>query len=74
MLLRIRELRTAANLTQTQLASSMGVGQSTVVQWEQEIALPRVRQLPLLAHRLGVPIGELFTEDACNMEAFEAIC
>lgn len=60
MIMRIKELREAAELTQIQLACSMGVAQSTVCQWELETALPRVRQLPLLANVLSVGISDLF--------------
>lgn len=63
MIMRIKELRSKAEMNQTQLASAMGVAQTTVSQWEIEVALPRTRQLPDLARVLGVGIGDLFTED-----------
>ena len=62
MVLRIKELREAAGLTQPQLAASMGVAQSNVVGWEKENYLPRVRQLPLLAGVLGCEYNALFAE------------
>ena len=62
MLMRIKCLRQAAGLSQIDLGASMGVGQTTVSMWESESALPRVRDLPLLAKVLGVPIGELFED------------
>lgn len=43
MIMRIRELRESANMTQQQLANNMGVMQSAVLCWENEISLPRVR-------------------------------
>ncbi len=66
MIMRIRELREAASMTQKQVADSMGVLTSAVSNWESEVALPRARQLPLLARVLGCSIDELFlpTEDA----------
>ena len=71
MVLRIKELREERGMTQRQLADNTGVSQNTVSCWETEVALPRVRQLPLLANVLSVPIGELFaldsqTSDLCN--------
>ena len=48
MVMRIKERREAAGLSQQQLADSMGVAQSNVVGWEKEIYLPRSYQLPLL--------------------------
>ena len=62
MVLRIRELRRAAHINQTQLASAMGVTQGVVSNWETEIILPRTRDLPRLASALGCSIGDLFAE------------
>lgn len=62
MVMRIRELRRAAGMTQTQLADSMGVTQNAVSSWETEVALPRARQLPELAKLFGCTIDELFCE------------
>ena len=63
MIMRIRELRELAGMTQQQVADSMGVLQSAVSNWESEVALPRARQLPLLARVLGCTIDELFAQD-----------
>lgn len=63
MIMRIRELREVAGLTQVQLATEMGVKQNSVATWEKEIALPRARDLPLLAHILGVCIDDLYNPD-----------
>lgn len=66
MVMRIKELREAANLQQKQVAEHMGVLQSAVSNWETEVALPKARQLPLLAQVLGCSIDDLFMpmEDA----------
>lgn len=61
MLLRVKELRHAAGITQVQLGETIGVAQNVVSQWETEVALPRVRQLPDLARALNCSIDELFT-------------
>lgn len=61
MLLRVKELRHAAGITQVQLGEAIGVAQNVVSQWETEVALPRVRQLPDLARALKCSIDELFT-------------
>ncbi len=68
MIMTIRTLRRAAGITQAQLASAMGITQSGVANWENEIALPSARQLPRLARVLGVPIGELFAEEENDEE------
>lgn len=62
MIMRIKELRVAAGITQDELAIGMSVNQNSVSQWEHEISLPRTRQLPDLARLLGVSINELFVE------------
>ena len=63
MIMRIKELREAAAMTQKQVADSMGVLTSAVSNWESEVALPRARQLPQLARVLGCSIDELFAPD-----------
>ena len=60
MILRIRELREAAGISQKRLAELMGVQPSVICNWESETALPRTRQLPALAAALGCTINDLF--------------
>ena len=60
MVMRIRKLRELAGLQQKQVADSMGVLASAVSNWETEVALPKARQLPLLAQVLNCTIDELF--------------
>lgn len=67
MVMKIKELREAAGLKQTELAIQMGVLPTAVSNWENEVALPKARQLPQLARVLGVLIDDLFqplTEEA----------
>lgn len=76
MYMRIRELREQNKMTQSDLAASMGVVRNAVTNWETEVTLPRVRQLPLLAEVLGVPIGDLFVShprDCLNDNTFEGV-
>ena len=70
MIMRIQELRDVAGLTQVQVALRMGVSQNTVSQWENEVALPKSRDLPLLERVLQCEISDLFVpeenaESAC---------
>lgn len=60
MVMKIRDLREQAGITQTELAFRMGTNQNNVSNWETETALPRTRQLPFLACVLGVTIEDLF--------------
>ena len=63
MILKIKNLRENAGMTQSELGAAMGVAQNCVSAWEIETRLPRTRQLPELARVLGVDIGELFEPD-----------
>lgn len=63
MVMRIKELREAAGMTQGQLANAMGTMNSAIANWESELALPRSRQLPQLAKTLGVEISDLFERE-----------
>lgn len=60
MVMRIREHREAKGITQRELGVMMGVDCTSVTKWETEVALPKARQLPLLAHVLECSIDELF--------------
>ena len=60
MVMRIRELREREHMTQQQLADRMGIIRNAVSNWESEVALPRARDLPLLARVLGCSIDDLF--------------
>ena len=62
-IMRIDELRKASGLSQVELASSVGIAQSTLSMWESEHALPRTRDLPRLAKVLGCTIDDLFSPE-----------
>ena len=59
MVMRVKELRMRAGLTQTGLATQMGVGQNSVSNWETETVLPKTRELPQLAKLLGCSMPAL---------------
>lgn len=69
MLMRIKELREAAGLTQQELANEMGMVQTAISAWETEATIPRTRQLPVLARLLGCSIDDLFYPDNTTEEA-----
>lgn len=60
MVMRIREYRERAGMTQRQLGVLMGVDCSAVTKWETEVVLPRARDIPHLAQVLGCLPGDLF--------------
>lgn len=66
MVMRIRILREVAELKQEEVAAQMGVDRTTVNKWETEVALPRARQIPLLAQVLQCTIGDLFAEECAS--------
>lgn len=58
--MRIKELREAAGMSQAALGIRMGVVQGAIGNWEAEVALPKTRDLPRLAAVFGCKIDELF--------------
>ena len=57
--MKIRELREKAGLTQSQLAKALGVGETTIRNWEQGRAGDRLQQLALLCSVLECQPGDL---------------
>jgi DNA-binding XRE family transcriptional regulator len=56
---RVREMRTAAGMTQYQLAFAAGIGRVTLVRLESGEQSPRYETLVAIARALGRPVGEL---------------
>lgn len=71
--MRIRALRKSAGLTQTVLANSMGVTQTIVSDWENEVYLPKARELPRMAKVFGCSISDLFVPEDETDEGSEGI-
>ena len=57
---KIRELRKQRGITQEQLAESIGISFQAVSKWENNIALPDITLVPVLASYFGVYMDELF--------------
>jgi len=55
----IKRLREARNMTQTELASKIGVSSKTVSKWETAKGLPDISLLQPLARTLGISVIEL---------------
>ncbi|MBQ9765411.1 MAG: helix-turn-helix domain-containing protein [Lachnospiraceae bacterium] len=64
----IKTLRKAHNLTQEQLAESIGVSFQAVSKWENSIALPDITFVPVLASFFGVTTDELFSYNLQDMQ------
>ncbi|MBQ8186687.1 MAG: helix-turn-helix transcriptional regulator [Clostridia bacterium] len=65
----IKQYRTAANLTQEQLASAVGISAQAVSKWETNESLPDTALLPDIADALNVTIDELFGHTPKSMDA-----
>lgn len=57
---RIKALRTAANVTQSELANKLGLSRSAVLNWELGRTRPDISNIPALCRALNVPISQFF--------------
>lgn len=57
---RLRKRRELCGLSQTELATKVGVGQAAVSKWEKGYASPRHDLLPVIAKALGADVDDLF--------------
>jgi repressor LexA len=60
---RLKSLRTAAGLTQTDVADRLGLTNRAIGAWESGRAKPRLDKMGELADLFGVPVSELLGED-----------
>ena len=60
----IKQLRDAAGLTQSELASKLDVARSTVTQWENGWSSPRMGMVQKLAGVFGVSTADIVSDDA----------
>ncbi len=72
---KIKELRKSRHMTQEQLADAVGVSFQAVSKWENNIALPDITLVPMIANIFGVSIDELFDyKNAEIQNEIEAYC
>lgn len=57
---KIRALRKKQNLTQTELANILSVSSQSVSKWENDISLPDISILPVIARFFNITMDELF--------------
>lgn len=60
----IKRLRKERNMTQEQLAEKIGISFQAVSKWENDISLPDVATLPIIARFFGVSMDTIFDYDA----------
>lgn len=66
---KIKVLRKEKGVTQEELANNVGVSFQAVSKWENNIALPDITLLPILAEYFGVSMDELFDFSLREAEA-----
>ncbi|MDD5602726.1 MAG: helix-turn-helix transcriptional regulator [Eubacteriales bacterium] len=63
---KISELRKAKNMTQEEMANTIGVSAQSVSKWENAVTMPDILLLPVIADIFGVSIDELFGKSSKN--------
>lgn len=58
---KIAELRKELNMTQEQLANVLGVSSQAISKWENNITMPDIMLLPLIANVFNVKVDDLFS-------------
>jgi len=72
---KIKALRKAHGITQEQLADTIGISFQSVSKWENNIALPDVTLVPVIASYFGITLDELFDFNLRELnKKVEAIC
>lgn len=65
---KIKELRKKHRLTQEQLADNIGVSFQAVSKWENDIALPDITLIPVIANYFGVSTDEVLCYDSIEKD------
>lgn len=65
---KIKELRKKQRITQEQLAEKIGVSFQAVSKWENDIALPDITLIPVLANYFGVSTDEVLCYDSTEKD------
>lgn len=65
----IKKLRTAAGLTQADVARHMNVDETTVCKWESNATYPRASMLPKLADLFSCTIDALYGRGGAKQPA-----
>lgn len=56
----IAELRKSSGMTQEQLADTLGVSSQTISKWENEVTMPDIMLLPVIAGCFDITVDELY--------------
>ncbi len=66
---KIRAIRTGMNMTQEELAGKLNVTPQAISRWENDISLPDISMVPLLARTLNVSTETLLFDDSEKHES-----
>lgn len=66
--IKLKELRKAADFTQEELAETLGVSFQTISKWENNVSLPDISMLPIIADCFHVSIDELLCYNSAQRE------
>ena len=72
---KIKELRRKRGISQKELANYLGISFQTISKWENDVAMPDVSLIPVIAYFFDVSTDELFDYERINTERrIEEIC
>ena len=57
----IADLRKNSGMTQEQLAETLGVSSQTISKWENEVTMPDIMLLPVIAGCFDITVDELYS-------------
>ena len=60
---RLRELREKAKMSRNELADAIGVKMSAIANWENDINMPTLDKLPLIADALKTSVRNLLPKE-----------
>lgn len=65
----LKTLRKSKNLTQEELAECLNLSPQTISKWENNLSMPDISMLPILADYYGISVDSLLSYDAKEREA-----
>ncbi len=65
----LKTLRKSKNLTQEELAECLNLSPQTISKWENNLSMPDISMLPILADYYGISVDSLLSFDAKEREA-----
>ena len=70
----LKQLRKERNLTQEDLAECLGVSPQTVSKWENNLSMPDISCLPVLADYFGITVDALLVHNVNRKDDMKELC